>query len=721
MLDVLVLASTLLAVPVDPSAPASAAAATRALPPSPSASDTSGLALIATANPFSLEWTTPFGVPPFELIRPEHFLPALEGGMAEHNRELAAIAESREAPSFANTLEALDATGERLDRVEAVFQNLTSAETSDALQALAKKVAPLLAAHRDDVYLNAALFARIKTVHDARARLELTADESRLLERTYKDFVRAGATLADADKERLRVINGELASLSVKFSDDVLKEMNAYRLVIDDPRDLDGLPERVVAGAADAAAKAGLPGKWVFTLHAPSLWPFLQYARNRELRRQLFTAYTTRGDHGDATDNKAALARIAALRAERARLFGYATFADFTLDDAMAGTPARVYELLERLWKPARKVARKELEAMQALAKAAGQTGPFEPWDWFYWAEKVRQTRLQLDEQTLRPYFQLDRVRDGAFHVAGRLYGLTFTPLEGIPVYNPEVRAFEVKEADGRHLAVLYLDYHPRPGKRGGAWSSRYRDQHWRDGKRVQPIVVNVCNFSRPAAGAPALLSVDEVETLFHELGHALHGMLSEVRYRRIARVPRDFVELPSQIMENWALEPEVLAVYARHYQTNEPIPLELVRRVREARKLNQGFATVEYLAASVLDMDWHTLPPGPEREATAFERASMSRLGLPAEIIPRYRSPYFSHIFAGGYASGYYAYIWAEVLDADAFSVFTRRGLFDPATAKAFRELLSRGGSDDAMTLYRRFRGGEPSIEPLLERRGLN
>jgi len=673
------------------------------------------------SNPFFQEWRTPFGVPPFDQIRAEHVLPAIEGGVAEHDREVGAIAKSPEAPTFANTIEALDASGRLLEKVNAVFSNLTSAETSDALQAIQKKTAPMLAAHRDDVRLDPALFQRVKAVWDGRAGLSLDRDQHKLLEDTWKELVRGGALLPKEGQGRLRKINAELAGLSVTFADNLLKETNAYRLVVENRDDLAGLPERLVAGAAEAAKKAGLDGKWLFTLQAPSLWPFLQGSENRELRRQIFTAYTTRGDHGDATDNKATLSRIAALRAERAQLLGYKTHADFVLDENMAKTPARVYEFLDRLWTPAKAVAAREAADLQAAIAAEGKDFALEPWDWSHYAEKVRKARFDLDEQALRPYFALDRVREGAFWVANRLYGITFVERKDLPTYNPEVKAFEVRDADGSHLAVFYADYHPRPGKRGGAWSSRYRGSWVEKGVSIRPVVVNVCNFSRPAGDAPALLSIEEVETLFHELGHGLASILSKVRYRGLSSPPRDFVELPSQIMENWATEPEVLQYYARHWKTGEAIPAALVEKIKRSRQLNQGFETVEYLAASLLDMDWHTLARPEEKDARAFEKATLERIGMPPQIVPRYRSPYFQHVFAGGYSAGYYSYIWAEVLDADAFQAFKEKGLFDPATARSFRtNVLERGGSEEAMTLYVRFRGKEPSVEPLLEKRGL-
>ena len=673
------------------------------------------------SNPFFKAWNTPFGVPPFEQIKNEHFLPAIQRAIEEQKREAEAIASRAEAPSFANTIAALDAAGELIQKVQGVFGNLTSAETNDQLQAIARQVAPRLAALRDDILLNPQLFARVKAVWERRASLKLDAEQRKLLEETYKMFVRGGANLGPEQQQRLRAINGELSVLSVRFGDNLLKETNAYRLVIDKKADLAGLPETAVAAAAEAARSAGLPGQWVFTLQAPSIWPFLSYADNRELRRQILSAYISRCDHGNQYDNKQILTRIAPLRAERARLLGYPTHAHYVLEENMAKEPGRVYDLLRQLWEPASSVARQETEALQGMIAAGGQSFKLEPWDWRYYAEKVKQARYALDENEVRQYFTLDNVLNGAYYVANRLYGLKFVERTDIPKYHPEVRTFEVKDSGGAHLGVFLIDYHPRPGKRGGAWSGRYRGQYIRDGKDVRPIAVNVCNFTRPAAGQPALLRLEEVETLFHEFGHGLHSLLQRIHYRSLSGVPRDFVELPSQIMENWALEPEVLKVYAKHYQTGAIIPAELVAKIKRAEKFNQGFATVEYLAASFLDMDWHTISGDQAVDATAFEKASLEKIRLMPEIVVRYRSPYFQHIFSGGYSSGYYSYIWSEVLDSDAFQAFKEKGLFDPATARSFRtKILEKGGTADGMEMYKSFRGREPSVEPLLEKRGL-
>jgi peptidyl-dipeptidase Dcp len=675
------------------------------------------------ANPLLQEWTTPFGVPPFADIKPEHILPAVKEAVAQQRREVEAIASRSEPPTFANTIEALEHTGDLVQKVTAVFSNLVSADTNDQLQAINRQTTPLLSALRDDIRLNAPLFARVKAVWDQREKLSLTPVQAKLLENTYKSFVRSGANLTAEQKDRLRKVNAEMSMLGLKFGDNLLHDTNTWRLVIENQADLKGLPPSVVSAGADMAKGLGLPGAWVYTLQAPSIWPFMQYADSRELRRQIFTAYITRNDHNDQYDNKAVLARTAALRAERAQLLGYKTHADFVLEENMAKAPAAVYALLNQIWTPARAVTMKEAAAQQEMIRQEGATFALEPWDWWYYTEKVRKARFNLDEQALRPYFKIENVREGMFYVANRLYGITFTPRPDLPVYNPEVQAFEVKDRDGTHLGVYYTDYHPRPGKRVGAWSSSFRGTRLKDGQRVTPVTVNVCNFSRPAGDQPALLSLEEVQTLFHESGHALNGLLSRVPYRSLAAGPRDFTELQSQIMENWALEPDVLKVYAKHYKTGEIIPLDLVDRIKKSEQFNQGFITLEYLAASFLDMDWHTLIATTEQNVPAFEEASMERIKLPKEVVSRYRSPYFTHIFGpgGGYASGYYGYIWADVLVADAYEAFKEKGIFDQATARSFRtNILEKGGTEEAMTLYKRFRGREPSVEPLLVKRGL-
>ncbi|GLH68046.1 M3 family metallopeptidase [Geothrix edaphica] len=676
----------------------------------------------ATAsNPFFAEWKTPFGVPPFAEIREDHFLPAFREGMARQKAEVAAIADAQEPPTFANTILALDQSGQFMDRIGSVFFNLTGAETNPRLQAVNREVMPLLAAHRDDINLNAKLFQRVKAVWDARATLKLAPDQARLLERTYKGFVRSGAALTADQQTRMRAINAEQSKLGVDFGDRLLKATKAFQLVVEKPTDLAGLPEGTRMAAAAAAKKAGKDGQWLFTLDGPSIWPFLEYAQNRELRKRILTGYLERCNQGGDTDTNAIVAKVAALRVEKAQLLGYKTWADYVLEENMAKDPKGVYGLLEQIWKPALEVARKERAELQAMMAKDLPGQKLEPWDWRYYAEKVKQAKYDFDEESVKPYFAIDAVRQGAFTLAGRLYGITFTELKDMPVYQKDVRCFEVKEQDGRHLGLIYVDYHPRPGKRGGAWMSSYRQAWVKDGKQVDPVVVNVCNFTAPAGDRPALLTSDEVRTLFHEFGHGLHGLFYKGRYRGTAGTPRDFVELPSQVMENWSMEPEMLKLYAKHYKTGVVIPDALVAKMKKAATFGQGFATVEYMAASLLDMDWHTLTTTKPQDTAAFEKASLAKWGLIAEIPPRYRSPYFNHIM-GGYAAGYYSYIWSAVLDSDAFQAFKEKGnLFDPATAAKFRaEVLSKGGTEDPALLYRRFRGRDPKVGPLLEKRGL-
>jgi len=682
-------------------------------------------ALADTRNPFFEEWETPFGVAPFDRIETGHFLPAFQRAIDEKRREVEAIAGAEAPPTFENTVEALERSGALLRKVDGVFSNLQNSDTGPELQAIAKEIAPLLAALGDDVVMNPRLFARVRAVWETRHELDLESEQQRLLEETFRDFVQGGALLDADDQRRLREINSELAVLGLQFADNLLADTNDYRLVIEDKTRLAGLPDDVRAAAAEAAAGAGLEGRWLFTLHAPSLWPFLTFADDRELRREMLTAYVSRGAHDGERDNRPLASEMAALRAERAALLGYPTHAHLVLDGNMAGAPEAVYDLLWRLWTPALAVARQEAADLQSAIVADGHEFALEPWDWRYYQEKVRRQRFDLDESAVKPYFALENVRDGAFWLAGKLWGLRFEPRDDVPVYHPEVAAYEVLDRDGSHLGVLLLDYHPRASKRGGAWMNTFRDQ-WEDqGGEVRPVVVNCGNFSRPAGDAPALLGLDEVRTLFHEFGHALHGLLAQGTYRRLTgtSVPRDFVELPSQLMENWVLEPEVLARYARHWQTGEPIPDELVQRIRDAERFGQGFATVEYLAASFLDLDWHTLVQPVRHEPAAFERQSMVRIGLPDEIVVRYRSPYFAHVFGpgGGYSAGYYSYVWAEVLDADAFAAFRENGILDRETATAYRaNILERGHTDDPMELYVAFRGREPKVEALLERKGL-
>jgi peptidyl-dipeptidase Dcp len=674
-------------------------------------------------NPLLTDFTTPFGTPPFDQIQTEDYLPAFEAGIRQQKEEVEAIVDNREPATFSNTVEALELSGEVLRRVSQVFFPINSAQTSDEIQEIARKVAPRLSSHRDSILLDAGLFRRIEQVHRGRDALDLNPEQARLLEETYKDFVRGGALLEAESKEQLRKTNEELSVLSVQFGQNVLKETNDFTLLLGKNTDLAGLPPPVVAAAAEAAKEKGHDGKWAFTLDKPSLIPFLQSSERRDLRETLLRAYVKRGDNQNNHDNNGIVSRIAALRVRRARLLGYSDHASYVLETNMAKTPAAVYELLERLWTPSIERAKSEAQAMEEMIREDGETFEVKPWDWWYYAEKIRKARYDLNDEKLRPYFRLENVRQGAFDVAARLYGISFEERHDLPRYHPDVRSFEVKDADGSQLGILYVDYFPRPSKRAGAWMNSFRKESWADGRRISPIVSNVCNFSKPTPGRPALLTLEEVSTLFHEFGHALHGLLSQCRYASLSGtdVPRDFVELPSQIMENWATHPEVMKLYARHYETGEVIPDELIQKIRASRQFNQGFTTVEYLAAAFLDMDWHTISEQEEKDAGTFERNSMVRIGLIPEIVVRYRSPYFSHIFAGGYAAGYYSYIWSEVLDADAFRAFESAGLFDRATALSFREnILARGGSEEPDELYRRFRGSDPTITPLLERKGL-
>lgn len=680
-------------------------------------------ALVTPENPFFGAWTTPFGVPPFEEIKHAHFLPAMVRGMAEHDAEVQDIVANPDPPTFANTIEALERSGEMLGRVRQVFYGLLSARTDDELNQIAEEVSPMLSRHYDNILLNQALFGRVKAVYEKRDGLSLSVEARTLLEETWQDFIRGGANLDAREQDELRAINEKLSVLTLQFGQNILKEDNGFQLVLEQEEDLAGLPERVVSGGARAAQEAGLSGKWLFTLHKPSLFPFMTYSTRRDLREKLYRGYIERGANGNALDNRKLLVDIIALRSRKATLFGFKNYAEFALSRRVAGTPENVSKLLTKLWQPALARAKSELAEMQALADREGATFKLASWDWWFYAEKVRKARYDLDDQELRPYFELGRVQQGAFDVAHKLYGIRFVLRRDVPTYHEDVKVFEVLDADGTHLGLFYTDFFPRASKRGGAWCGTYRDSHRRNGKKVYPVVNNVGNFSMPTAGKPALLSFEEVTTLFHEFGHALHVLFNDTRYVRTADAVRvDFVELPSQIMENWASEPEVLKMYARHYETGAPIPDELIGKMQRSATFNQGFGTVEYLAASILDMAWHTADIEGDVDVMAFEEEVLGQIGLIPEIVSRYRSPYFRHIFSGAYyAAGYYSYIWAAVLDADAFEAFKENGLFDRKTASAFREhVLSRGGSEDQMLLYKRFRGADPKIEPLLKRRGL-
>lgn len=676
-----------------------------------------------TGNPLLSEFTTPFGVPPFDKITLADYKPAFIRGMHEQMQEIDAIVNQRSVPDFENTIVALDQSGALLRQVRAIFSGQNSVNTNEEMQALNRELSPLLSDHTDNIRMNERLFARVKEVHDNQDKFNLNKEQAKLLEETYKDFVRGGANLPKDKQEQLRKLNSELSMLELTFGQNLLKETNAFQLIIDKEEDLAGLPQSLVATAAETAKKAGQSGKWMFTLHNPSVMPFLQYADNRSLREKIFKGYINRGNNGNEFDNKAVVRKLAALRLQKAKLMGYEDYASFVLVDRMAKNSGNVYALLDEIWTPALAKAKDELADINAEIKKEGGKFKAEGWDWRYYAEKAKKAKYDLDENQIRPYLKLDNVREGAFYVANQLYGITFTPIKNIPLPYPKAEAYECKDKDGKHLGVLYMDFFPRASKKGGAWCGTYRSQTYKDGKRVGPVVTIACNFTPPAAGKPALLSADEASTLFHEFGHGLHNLFKNVHYYGVSGVPRDFVELPSQVMEHWAFEPQVLKVYAKHYETNEIIPAGLIEKLDKSGKYGQGFATTEYLAASYLDMDYHTLKNVPAgMNVIDFEAQVLGKRGLIRQIPPRYRSTYFNHTMGGGYTAGYYSYIWAEVLDADAFEAYKETGnIFNQEVADKFRTyILTPGGIDDAMDMYKNFRGKEPNTEPLLKNRGL-
>lgn len=685
-------------------------------------------------NPFFSEFKTPNGVPPFDLIKVEHFMPAFEQGMKQQMEEIDAIINNPEKPTFENTLVAFDETGQMLSRVSAVFSIMTGTMSDSTFRAMEKEIMPKLTEHSDNINLNEKLFARIKIVHDDTTRTDYTDEQKMLIEKYYTGFVRSGILLDGSKQGRLREINKELGMLSLNFGQNLLKDTESYELVIDRKEDLAGLPEDIIAAAAKTATTKGHEGKWVFTLSKTSWEPFLQYADNRDLREKLYKAMYMRGDNNNENDNKEIIKKIVTLRLEKANILGFNTHADFVLDQTMAKTPDNVFKLLNDIWKYALPQAKKESAELQALAKKEGQDIKIESWDWWYYAEKLRKQKYALDEDALKPYFQADNVRGGIFTVANKLYGINFKQLTDVPVYQKDVKAYEVTDADGSLIGVIYFDDFAREGKRAGAWMSSFRKQQVYKGEFIHPLIYNVGNYNPPTDGKPALLTLDQVETMFHEFGHGLHGLLSKCTYDRLSgtAVSRDFVELPSQIMEHWAFEPEVLKMYAKHYETGEVIPNELIQKIENSSKFNQGFRTTELVAAALLDMKWHTINATPnfnphhvegvkDIDVRRFEADAMKEIGLVSEIIPRYRSTYFSHIFNGGYSSGYYSYLWSEVLDSDAYQAFVEKGnIFDQATAKSFREnVLSKGGTEDPMVLYKRFRGAEPNPIYLLKNRG--
>lgn len=691
----------------------------------------------ATENPFFGTYGTPYEVPNFDKIKPEHYLPAFEKGMAEQKAAIEKIVSNKEKPTFQNTVEALEYSNTLLSKISEVFYNQTSANTNKELQEIAKNLSPLMSKHNDDIRLNTGLFERIKSVYDNRntltqnetgkdkeKQINLNLEQKKLVEEIYKDFVRSGANVSAENKEELRTINKELGLLSLQFGENTLKGDNNWKHFISDEKELAGVPSSIIDAMALEAKNDGREGKWLVTMHKSSWMPLLQYAENRALREKVYTAWMNRGNNGDEFDNNANAAKLASLRVKKANLLGYKSWADYILEDNMAKTPEKANELLVNLWNRALPMAKQEVAEMQKIIDAEGGNFKLASWDWAYYSEKVRKAKYDLDEEELKPYFELNNVRKGLFDVIGNLYNIKFIERKDIPTPHPDALAYEVQENDGKHIGIFFMDFHPRDSKRGGAWMSSYRNQSYKDGKLVTPIITNVLNFTKPTADKPALLTFDEVETMYHEIGHGLHGLLSNTTYDKLSgtAVSRDFVELPSQIMEHWAGEPQVLKMYAKHYITGEVIPDALMKKLQDSRKFNQGFATTEYLAAAILDLKWHTLTTSELQNTAVFEKKAMDEIGLISEILPRYKSTYFNHVFSGGYSAGYYAYIWAAVLDSDAFKAFKETGdIFNQEKAKLFREqVLSKGGTDDPMVLYKNFRGQEPNIDALLEDRGL-
>ena len=675
-------------------------------------------------NPFLTEYTTPFQVPPFDQIKNEHYLPAFEAGMKEQLAEVETIIGNAETPTFQNTILPFDKSGETLDRVSNVFFNLNECLTNDEMIKIAETVLPLLSKHSDSIMMNPKLFERIDYVYQHRNEMGLDDQQIRVVEKYEQDFVRNGAALPADKQEELSKINEQLSTLSLQFGNNLLKENAGYKLVIENEADLAGLPQTSIDAAAEQAKADSIEGKWVFTLSKPSLIPFLQFSERRDLREQMYKAYYNRGDNNNANDNKQLINEMVKLRVQKAKLFGYDNYADYVLAVNMAQDSKTVDKFLIDIFNPAQQLAKKELAEMQAIADAEGANIKLEGWDWWYYAEKLRKAKYAFDENQIKPYLTVDNVRNGMFMAANKLYGVTFTQNTNLPVYYPGVETYEVKEANGDFLGILYMDYYPRESKSGGAWCTSFRESgHDINGKKIYPVVSLVMNFTPASGDTPALLTWDETETMWHEFGHSLHAFFSDGLYSRTCgNVPHDYVEMPSQIMENWVAEPEVIRMYAKHYQTGEPMPDSLITKIENSALFNQGFMTTELIAASILDMKYHELTEVKDLDIDAFEKEQMDAIGLMPEILPRYRSTNFSHIFNGGYSAGYYAYTWAEVLDKDAFNYFKSSGdLFNPELAASFRKnCLQECGNDEGMVQYRKFRGQDPDYEPYLKARGL-
>ena len=673
-------------------------------------------------NPFLNEYETPFKIPPFEEIEFAHYEPAFDIGMKEHLKEIEEIANNQQEPTFENTIEAMERSGETLDKVANVFFNLLGSNTNDDMDALAMKISPKLSAHNDSILLNKELFKRIKELFDNKGSFNLTTEQNRLLEETYKRFIRSGANLDNQSMERLTQINSSLSSLSVQFDQNVLKETNSYSMVIENEEDLDGLPAEEIRQASLLADSEGQSGKWVFKPTRVSMYPFLTYSTQRDLREELYNSYIQRGDNDNEYDNKEIIAEMISLRKEKASMMGFDSHSDYVLDNTMAKTPENVNKLLQTIWKPGVEKAKGEVEEMQKLISDEGGNFELAAWDWWHYSEKLRQEKFDFKEEEVKPYFSEDKVLAGAFDVAQKLFDITFTERNDLPKYRENIRSFIVEDLNKKVIGIFYTDFTLRPNKGGGAWMNTFRSQSKFDGEII-PIVINVCNFPPENADGVSLLSFEQVETLFHEFGHGLHGLLSDAQYPSLSgtSVTRDYVEFPSQMMENWAREPSVIKTFAKHYETGETIPEDLLNKISAAGTFNEGFATTEYVAAAHLDMAYHTDQDLIE-DIDKFEDETLNDLGLIPEIESRYRSTYFGHIFAGGYSSGYYSYLWTEVLEADAFEAFKDKGLFDKETADKLKKYVyAAGNTDDLMTQYVRFRGKEPEIEPLLKKRGLN
>ena len=673
-------------------------------------------------NPLMADSALPYGAPEFSKYEPTDYEEAFLEGFKRQRAEIDAIVACTDAPTFDNTIGALERSGRLLGKVSGIFFNLSETDADSIMKETEKRIMPLMTEHNAYMTMNETLFTRVKTIYDNKANLGLTREQEMVLDKYYRMFVRGGALL-DADKKaQFMEIEKQLSLASIEFGDNSLAETNAFQLVITDEKELAGLPQSSIDAAREEAQAKGKEG-WLFTLQKPSWIPFMQYADNRDLRKKMYLGYINRGDNNNDNDNKEVIARILKLRQQKAQLFGFNTFAEYQLEDKMAKTPQAAYDLLMTIWKAALPKAKAEAAELQKMMNAEGKGEKLEAWDWWYYTEKLREQKYALSESELKPYFSLDNVRKGSFMVANRLFGVNFRPIEGVDIYHPEVKTFEVLDADSSHLALFYADYFPRATKRAGAWMNNIVEPLNIDGENKRPMIVNVCNFTRPTGDTPSLLNIDEARTLFHEFGHALHGMLTQTRYPSVAgtSVARDFVELPSQIMEHWAIEPEVMKLYAHHYQTGEAIPDELIAKMQAAASFNSGFETVELVAAALLDMECHMLNDYTGFDANTFEKAVAEKIGLIPEITFRYRSTYFNHVFSGGYAVGYYSYLWAEVLDADGFEAFKEKGIFDEATGRSFRKnILEMGGSEEPMTLYKRFRGAEPNPEALLRNRGL-